>query len=240
MHTLFQRLNRTANQNSPAILTALAISGTITTAFLAARAAYASAEVLSEESPPPETTQDKAKLVWKLYIPPVVSGVATIGCITAITHVGIKRTAAMATAYTVTEQAFQDYREKVIEELGAKKEQKIRDEVVQDKILANPPNKEIVISGPGNVLCCELFTGRYFNSDMHTLQKAQNEVNALIVQQVYVTLDDFYDRVGLSHTSNSDMLGWDSDKLMELKISTVLTEDGRPCLAFDYNYTKRL
>lgn len=240
MNTLFQKLSRTADKNSPTILTTLAISGTITTAFLAARAAYSSVKVLEEADPKPETLQEKAKYAWRLYIPPVITGTATIVCITSITRVGLKRTAAMATAYTVTEQAFQEYREKVVEQLGAKKEQAIRDEVVQDKILTNPPGKEIVISGPGNVLCCELFTGRYFNSDMHTLQKAQNEVNALVVQQVSVTLDEFYDRVGLSHTSNSDMIGWDSDKLMELKISTVLTEDGRPCLAFDYNYTKRV
>ncbi len=75
---------------------------------------------------------------------------------------------------------------------------------------------------------------------METLRKAQNDVNARVVNDMYVTLDEFYDIVGLSHTSNSNNLGWDSTKLMELLFSTVLGEGGEPCLAFEYNYTKPL
>ena len=57
---------------------------------------------------------------------------------------------------------------------------------------------------------------------------------------LYATLDDFYDIIGLGKTGLSTDLGWDSDRLLEIKLSTVLTEDNRPCLAFDYNYTKKV
>jgi hypothetical protein len=121
------------------------------------------------------------------------------------------------------------------------KEQKIRDELAQQRISSNPPtSREVIITGKGEVMCCELFTHRYFRSDMETLRKAQNDLNEKIFHSFYVPLNEFYDLVGLPHTSNSGYLGWDSDKLMELKFSAVMSEDGEPCLAFEYNYTKPL
>jgi hypothetical protein len=87
-------------------------------------------------------------------------------------------------------------------------------------------------------MCCELYTRRYFMCDMEQLRKAQNDINAQIVNDLYVTLDEFYDKISIMPTAHSSELGWDSDRLMELEFSTVLSEDGRPCLAFDYNYIK--
>jgi hypothetical protein len=75
-------------------------------------------------------------------------------------------------------------------------------------------------------------------SDMETLRKAQNDVNMAIFDQIYVTLDYFYSLIGLSTTSHSNELGWDSDRLLELEFSTTLTENGKPCLTFCYNYLK--
>ena len=73
---------------------------------------------------------------------------------------------------------------------------------------------------------------------METLRRAENQLNKLIVNDLYVTLDEFYDILGLPGTSVSQSVGWNSDRLMELQFSTVISEDGEPCLAFDYNYVK--
>jgi hypothetical protein len=75
---------------------------------------------------------------------------------------------------------------------------------------------------------------------METLRKAENELNARLLAHDYATFDDFYYMVGLTRTSSSSQIGWKSDKLMKLEFSTVLTEDGRPCLSFDYNYTEQM
>jgi hypothetical protein len=53
-----------------------------------------------------------------------------------------------------------------------------------------------------------------------------------------VNLDEFYECIGLPYTSQSNTYGWDSNKLMELEFSTTLTNDGVPCLAFEYSYLK--
>ena len=145
------------------------------------------------------------------------------------------RAAAVAAAYTISEKAFSEYKEKVVERLGTPKEQKIRDEVAQDRVTKNPPNeRETIITGGGEVLCYEAFTGRYFKSDMETLKKAQNDLNYVMLNDGYASLSDFYNKIDLPTTSYSDEIGWTSDKLLELNFSTVLSDDGRPCISIDF------
>jgi hypothetical protein len=225
--------------NSPEILTALGVSGVLTTAYLAGKASYKVAQKL-ESAPADLPFKEKALRVWKLYIPTGISGTVTIGCIVASSRATGRRTTAAVTAYSLTERAFSEYRENVVKEIGKGKEQRIRDGIAQEHVSLNPPTQEVIVLGNGHVLCCELYTHRYFRSDMETIRKAQNDLNARIVSAFYVTLDEFYDLIGLPHTSASNNLGWDSDKLMELEFSTVVSESGEPCLAFDYNYIKPL
>lgn len=240
---------QTLKSNSPEILTALGVSGVLTTSYLTAKASFRAWRIIEKEQDRLDhfershtlDIKEKTKLVWKIYIPAGISGALTIGCVIGSSRATGRRTAAAVTAYSLTERAFSEYKEKVVEQIGKGKEQKVTDEIVQDKVTNNPPvSREVIIVGSGQVLCCELFTHRYFRSDMEALRKAQNDINMMIVNHFYVALDEFYDIIGLPHTSNSANLGWDSDKLLELKFSTVLADDGEPCLAFDYNYTKPL
>lgn len=235
---LVTNAKKTLKQNSPEILTALSISGVVTTAYLTGKASFQAHSKLESE-PPDLSVKDKIKIVWKIYIPAGAAGALTIGCIISASKANANRTTAAVTAYSLTEKAFSEYKEKIVEQLGKGKEQKIRDEISQEHVDNHPvESKEVVILGTGHVLCCELFTHRYFKSDMETLRKIQNNINAKIINEIYVTLDEFYDQIGLPHTSNSGNIGWDSGKMMELHFSTVLAEGGEPCLAFEYNYTK--
>ncbi|MET0785909.1 MAG: DUF6353 family protein [Paenisporosarcina sp.] len=232
--------------NSNVILSVLAGVGTVTTAYLAAKASFKAADVIrNHESAngviddPKERFKDHTKLVWKLYIPPAISTVTTVGCIIALNRVGIQRTLAARTLLDASEVALAEYRDKVREELGPRKDQAIRDKVAEDRVKDNPPpSREIMMTGPGNVLCCELFTGRYFVSDMEKLRRYINQINDKLLKHDYATLDDFYHLIGLNSTSNSGRMGWKSDRLLEFEFSVILTEDDRPCIAFAYNYIK--
>ena len=225
------------HDNAPTIIAGLGISGTITTAVLAADAGFKSAKRLSEKSPE-ITPREIFEETWDLYIPAVLSGTATIGCIVLSNRLNSKRAAAAYSLLAVSERAFEEYREKVVGVIGEKKEQKLKDEIAQERVNKNPSS--VIVAGDGSVICCELFTGRYFKSDMEKLRKAQNDINARVMQELYVCLDEFYYLVDLEPTSSSGHCGWDSSRLMELDFSTVLTPDGKPCLAFNYNYVKNI
>lgn len=236
-----RKTKKYTNRHSPVIMTVIGVAGVITTAYLTAAASFKAARAIdSVPEPAEDSTQrlkDNASLIWKFYVPPVTTGVATIGAIAYASRLGSKRTAAAVSAYAITERAFANYRDKVVDEIGAHKEQVIRDDIARD-VVNQKSSTEVIIAGSGEVLCCELYTRRYFMCDMEQLRRAGNDINAQINNELYVTLDEFYDLIGLDSTAHSSELGWDSDKLMELEFSTVLSPDGRPCLAFDYNYIK--
>jgi|SRR5580765_2419927 Family of unknown function (DUF6353) len=226
--------------HSPIILSVLAGLGTLATVYLTGKASFEAAEILRKNKEA-SSLKERTRLVWKCYIPTAISATSTIICIAGSNRLGARKTLAAQTAFAITERAYSEYRDRVIEEYGARKDQSIRDSIAEEQIKKNPPPApDILISGPGNVLCCELFTGRYWTSDMETLRKAQNELNARLLKHDYATLDDFYYIINLGPTTYSGEMGWKSDKLMELEFSTLLTEDGRPCLAFSYNYTTSL
>lgn len=240
-------IRRNVKQNSPLILSVAAGVGTVVTAYLTARASFKAAEVIrkhEEEHPPSihakERLMDRTKLVWRLYIPAAVSGSSTIVSVVGANRAGARKFVAANSAIAVADQAFAEYRDKVAQQLGAGKEQAVRDQIAEDKIKATAPAADVMLVGGGEVLCLELYTGRYFKSEMETIQKARNKINAKLNSQMYATLSDFYYEIGLPFTSVSSDLGWKDGRHMELITSASLTDDGRPCLAFDYNYVGTL
>jgi hypothetical protein len=239
-------VKRTLRNNSSVILSSVAIAGVVTTAYLAGKATLEASKVIDEVENNAGTADDKrqrykdrSKLVWKLYIPTAASGVVTIGCIVGSTHISARRGAAAQAAFVLSERAFHEYRGAVVEQIGERKDKAIRDEIAEKKVKANPPPATI-ISGPGNVLCCELMTGRYFTSQIEDLRRAQNTLNERMLKHDIASVEDWYDMIGLPPTQYSGETGWHSDRLMELDFTTILTDDGRPCLAFTYNYIRPL
>lgn len=229
--------------NSPAILTGFGVTGVVSTAYLAHQVGFTTGyrgAILDDRGDRPLTRREWVRDHWKRYIPAVLSGGATITCIVLATKISNRRTAVITAAYSVSERAFSEYKEKIKEKLGEKKEQGIRDEIAADKIRDSESRQQVVIlGGEGDPLCCELHTMRYFHSNMETLRKAANDVNALILRQDYAYLHDFYHFAKIPQTSADYDFGWTSDRLMELEFTSTLFK-GQPCLAFEYNYYKPL
>jgi len=242
INELFKRLEKLVVDNSPTILTAIGVMGTLTTAYLTGRASFKAAEILSYAengkhlgARKPIEFREKVQLCWKLYIPAAGTAVVTIAAIIGANRIGTRRAAALAAAYSVSERAFEEYRAKVIEKLGDRKEEAVRDEIAQDRVKRDPvDDRTVIVSGRGEVLCYEAYTGRYFKSDMETLRKAENDINRQVIHDGFASLGDFYDLVGLPKTSVSDEIGWTSEKPLEIHFSSVLSNDNIPCISIEY------
>lgn len=229
------KATNTIKDNSPEILTALAVVGVVTTSYLAIKASFKAAKQLKNE-PDNFPFKERVKKVWKCYAPAGISGVLTIGSIIGASKASENRTTAAVTAAALTDKAFSEYRKKVVEEVGEDKAQIVRDKIAQDKVSKTPTGrKETLIMSSGDVLCCELLTRRYFRSTADKLKKAEIEINAQASHGLTMSLDDFYDIVGLEQTTESHRIGWDECCLLQLNFSSTLTQDGDPCLAFAYD-----
>ena len=236
-HALVKSAQRLAVNNSPAIMTAIAVGGTLSTAFLAARAGYKAAEHLERGAVHPQdlTPKEKFEETWKFYIPAVATAALTVSAVICANRISSRRVAAFAAAYSVLERTSDEYRAKVTEKLGERKEQAIHDEIAQERVRRDPvTSREVIITGNGKVLCYDDYTGRYFESDMETLRKAQNDINDQIINDHYASLSDFYDCIGLPQTGVSDAVGWNLDKRLELHFSTTLSDDNRPCIVVTF------
>lgn len=237
---LFKHAQLVVSKHSPEILTGLGIAGMITTTVLAVRATPKAMQLIEEEKEELQvdelTVVETVKAAWKPYIPAVVLGTVSTACLIGASSVSAKRNAALATAYKLSETALSEYREKVIETLGEKKEKGIRDKVNEERIKKNPPSKsEVIITSKGDTLCYDVMSGRFFTSDIEKIRRAINEINRVMLLEMYVSLNDLYDELDLDHTDVGDILGWHiDDKLIELEPSSHLTEDGRPCLAMGF------
>lgn len=177
------------------------------------------------------------KTAGPCYIRPIVSGVAGACCIIGANTVNMKRSAALATAYTLSETAFKDYKDKVVEVIGEKKEDKVHEDILQDKLDKNPVSKDmIIVTGHGSTLCYDAFCGRYFYSDPEFIKSVMNEVNRQLLFNYYVSLNDIYAKLGLEETEVGDILGWGvaTGGLIEIYMSTKLAKDDTPCLVMEF------
>lgn len=241
------------NENSRTILTGVGIVGTVTTTYLTGRATFKAAAIIERETTKLEkeaaleddngespkivelTRFQKVKLVWHHYIPPGVTLVTTITCMIVANKIASRKIAALAIASGVSERALQEYKAKVIEKLGERQDEKIRDEVAQDRVTNNPVrSQEVIITGTGDHLCYDHYTGRYFQSSAEKIRQAENKINYELNNLYYASASEFYDALGLPATTLTDTMGWNANKRVEVQLSTVMSTDDRPCLAIDF------
>jgi hypothetical protein len=236
------KVGKIAGDNQSTILTGMGVTGVVTTLIFTTRATFKAAELIErEERKRPSdteaelTTKEKVKLIWPLYIPPASVAVTTIAAIVMANHEASKKIAALTVASGISERALQEYKDKVIEKLGDKKAVDIRDSIAQDRVNKTPLNtREIIIAGTGEVLCFDITTGRYFQSSVEEIRRAENKINFEIINHMYSSLSSFYDEIGLPPTPYSDTVGWNGNELFEVTLSTVLSPDNRPCIAIDF------
>ena len=225
-------------KNSPTILTGLSVAGLITTTVFAVKATPKALDLIhAEEDAMQErlTPMEMIKLTWKCYVPTTLMGVATIACMIGANSIHLRRNAALASAYSITEAALKEYHEKVVETLGENKARKIKDEIAKDKLKKDPiSNKEVIVTGKGDMLCYDVLSGRYFKNNIENLRRIQNDFNRNLINEMFVSLNELYYAMGLPGTKVGDELGWNVDTMIEFNFSAQLSEDGEPCIVVDY------
>lgn len=254
INALVKRGGEVVAQNQSAILTAVGVVGTAATAVLTGRASFRAARSIDElidvkkeratknyaegteefRIASEVNAKDQIKLVAPEFIPPVMTGVATIAAIILANRVSAKNAAALAAAYGVSQREFQDYKEKIREKITPVKEQQARDEAAQKRVDEDPPTGHIIIAG-GDVLCLDKFSGRYFYSTVERVKQAELKLNQEILDRLYASLTFFYDEIDLEPTDASDILGWRNGDGPSLTVSTTTTKDNRPCIVFSWD-----
>ena len=227
-------------KHSPEILTGIGIAGFITTTVMAVKATPKAMQLIDEKKNEMKvhnlTPMETVKTTWKVYIPTVVSGGLSIAALVSANRIDSKRKAALATAYTLAESTLREYQTKVIDTIGEKKEQKIKDEIAKDHVQEAFKNtNDVILVGGDDIWCFDMISGRKFKSNLNKIKEVVNDLNFKLINEMYVPSNEFYYGVGLQCTPLGNELGWNiNEGKIEPHYSSQLLEDGTPVLVVDY------
>lgn len=251
---LAKDMRTSLSRHSPEILMGIGIAGMVTTTIIAVKATPKALRLVEEKKEELEvealTPVDVVKTTWKCYIPAVTSGALSVACLVCSNSVNARRHAALATAYKLSETAYAEYRDSVVETIGEKKERTVRDKIAEKHVQENPVNKtEIIVTGKGQTLCLDPLSGRYFYSSRdkidHAINRLNHEINTSPFDTEGVTLNDFYDEIGIDGTAIGDNLGWNlRTGLIEWHPGAQIVNEGdehegEPCMVIEFTNPPR-
>lgn len=258
LEKIFRPIAKQVSKYGPEIAVGVGIAGMITTTILAVKATPKSLRLIEAEKKRRNheikeeakesgkdtvglidrlSILDTVKVAWKPYIPAMISGALSIGCIVGASTVHVKRNAALATAYQLAANTLSDYKEKVIETIGEEREREVQKKVDAKKV-ERINSTEPSFVRKGKPLCIEPISGRPFEMDLEDVKAAINRLNYRLTggMEECISLSEWYDEIGLKHTDVSDYMGWNiySDGLITVTEVPSSTDDGELCWVLEY------
>lgn len=237
-------------RNGSTVLTCVGGIGVVATSVMAVKATPKALYLLEEakkEKGEELTKTETILAAGPAYVPSVLVGVSTIACIFGANVLNKRQQAALMSAYALLDNSFKDYKDKVEELYGEAANIRIREEIAKDKYedrdISDDDNKQLFYDD---------FSGRYFESTMENVIKAEYEINRKISLWGGADLNEFYEALDIPAVDYGKFLGWSSGGLMEMTWSDwldfshekVTMDDGLECHIitmsvepmFDYEY----
>lgn len=190
-------------------------------------------EKKKEENTEELTVVETVQTTWKYYAMPVGMFLASAILIIGAQRATARKAAAFATAYQLSEQMLQEYKDAAKEVVGEKKAKDIQDQAAIQQVQKNPPvANNIIITGKGNQLCLDALSNHYFYSNAeHIRQDANRVITQAFADNVeFVPLSDWYYQINLREAMDmellkdaSDTFGWNkSDGQVEPVFTSTL------------------
>lgn len=234
----------TIQRYSPQLLTICGIASMGTAIIVAVKATPKVMKVVEnaeKEKQEPLTKVELVKTAAPFYAPSALAAGVGVACIVGASRINMHRNAVLAAAYTLSESALQSYTAKTAEIVGADKAREISQAVALDRAKATPkPDENDIINNristySHRVLCYESLTGRYFYSSRDLIDRAVNDLNRIMRDECFISMNEWFDTIGLTHTSLGDELGWSMERgYVDISYSSKLDDQSNPTLVIGY------
>ena len=217
-----------AKSNSSSILTGFAITGVITTGIFAGKASIKAEYVLADirKDDPAKYREmgrkEKLKTVAPIFMPAIVSGMATIFCICATHSIDAQKQMALMSAYSLSEHAMKSMEDT----LSDKKLKQVKETIFEEDVKKNPPKQEEMYdTGKGKTKFRDGIFGGDFIADIEYVKSVFNKYNKMLNDGDIVYVNDLRWDLGLPQTEMGSILGWDCGQLDEMLTSVILERD---------------
>lgn len=243
LHKMYGKSQMFLNKNGSTILTCVGAAGIVATTVLAIKATTKAHELLDqaeEEKGEELTNVEVIKVVSPVYIPTVVTGVTTIACVFGANVLNKRKQASLISAYALLDTSFKEYKNKVIKLYGEAADEEVREEIVKDHY-----NNEYKNNAKGEeLLFYDQFSGRYFESTMADVIKAEYNLNRQMTLNSGAYLNEFYEFLGIDTIKSGNELGWSKGILesmywaewVEFDHEKVTMDDGLECYIIVMRY----
>ena len=244
---LFNKALNFTKEHNPEILVGLGVVGMMSSTVLAVKATPKALDIMEDKKADMGVTyltrKEIAQATWKLYAPSVGVGLASAACIILGTSKSIKRNTALATVYALSESTLREYQSKAKEMLGEEKAAELDREVARSRvrkrevttIVESEGSEYIHHTGNGDTLVYDSLSGRYFRSSMNSIESAVNSINKSLLNDYIMTLNEFYNELGVPTIGAGSLIGWKSDKeLLEVSFESDVDQNGNPYLVLSY------
>jgi hypothetical protein len=153
-------------------------------------------------------------------------------CIVASSRAHRHRYAGLLAIYSIGERTLQKWQSSVLEEVGPKKYEKVRERVVSPD--ENPVPTAILLD-EDRVLFFDTYTGRYFRKNsVETIRRKVNDLNDQLLTGDWISLNDFYFELGLERVDFGDEVGWTSyHGTIQVEYDSFIKDD-RPCISVSF------
>ena len=230
------------SDEAPTILTGTAVGGVVASLITMRNSTLKADKIIKEHQAKQKEElkfKEKFLLTWKTYIPTAISAGLTIAAIISSNVISKKRLSALSILCSGAEAALSQYQNKVEQLIGKNKAQKVKDEIAQDivdasDITENDDEESIQEVGQGTTWCLDKLTGRKFKSSAEHIRRAQNDANMALLGGSQISLNEFYDYLGLDNCSLGDIVGFDESNPVNISFSSAL-KGSQPVLVLSYN-----
>ena len=235
------KLKSLFKKKAPVILSMVSIGGVIGTAVMVAKdtpKAMKLREQLQKESQEnlkrEPTTAEYAVVTIRAYVPSIILGGITIGCILGANILNRKQQATLMSAYVLLDQSYKEYKKKIESMYGTEAARNIDQEIAKDHY-----NYGVEVSesnGTDTLLFYEEHQG-YFERTMLEVRDAEYLLNRKFQKDGEASLNDWFELLGLPETNDGYILGWSQEEVYEnyryfwIEFEHLLTklEDGMEC-----------
>lgn len=212
-------------RSSPAILTCLGAIGVVATSVLAVKATPKAVDIIrAREGIDHEgnyygpTKLEVIQSCWKCYIPAALVGLSTIACIFGANVLNKRNQASLASAYALLSESYQQYRKAAKAVYGEDADSKIKAQMAKDTYVSadgySVYSADMDLESE-RILCYDLFSKRYFTSTMAAVLNAQYHINRNLQLRGEVSINEFYEFLGIDKIENGDNIGWSIDEFIE-------------------------
>ncbi|GHV42281.1 hypothetical protein FACS189490_10920 [Clostridia bacterium] len=229
-------------RSSPAILSCIGAVGVVATAILAVKATPKAMRLLDmaeREKEEKLTRLEIIKVAAPVYIPAMLTCVATASCIFGANVLNKRNQASLVSAYAMLEQGCKQYRRAANTVFGEDADAKIIAQIAKDTYISGDgfhiydPDSD---NESEKVLFYDAYSQQYFKATIASVLNAQYHVNRNLTLRGDVTVNEFYEFLGLEGVDCGDVTGWAMDELIESGVmwldfenSHVKMEDGMEC-----------